>query len=92
MVAQKPNIGPNNFVLDHRPMSIANFSTLADALSDSPAVPLQGPRQCGTSTLAQAVGEQLGFTYLTSIHTVEFSFRGERRQTSERIDLRFLDP
>jgi len=38
---------------------------LADALSDSPAVLLHGPRQCGKSTLAQAVGEPLGFTYLT---------------------------
>lgn len=38
---------------------------LADALRDSPAVLLHGPRQCGKSTLAQAVGEPLGFTYLT---------------------------
>jgi len=38
---------------------------LAEALSDSPAVLLHGPRQCGKSTLAQVVGEPLGFTYLT---------------------------
>lgn len=38
---------------------------LADALTDSPAVLLHGPRQCGKSTLAKAVGEPLGFTYLT---------------------------
>lgn len=38
---------------------------LKDSLSDSPSVLLHGPRQCGKSTLAKAVGEPLGFTYLT---------------------------
>ncbi len=38
---------------------------LTEALGDSPAVLLHGPRQCGKSTLAQLVGEPLGYTYLT---------------------------
>ncbi len=38
---------------------------LQAALGDSPAVLLHGPRQSGKSTLAQAVGLPLGYTYLT---------------------------
>lgn len=38
---------------------------LEDALADSPAVLLHGPRQSGKSTLAQLVAEPLGYTYLT---------------------------
>lgn len=38
---------------------------LSEALSDSPAVLLHGPRQSGKSTLAQVVGEPLGYVYLT---------------------------
>ena len=38
---------------------------LEAALSDSPAVLLHGPRQCGKTTLAQSLGKPLGFTYLT---------------------------
>lgn len=38
---------------------------ISDALSDSPAVLLHGPRQSGKSTLAQAVGSPLDYVYLT---------------------------
>lgn len=38
---------------------------LREALSDSPAVLLHGPRQCGKSTLAQIIGDSLGYEYLT---------------------------
>jgi len=38
---------------------------LKEALDDSPAVLLHGPRQCGKSTLAQGVGRSRGYTYLT---------------------------
>ena len=38
---------------------------LRAALLDAPAVLIHGPRQCGKSTLAQAVGEPLGYAYLT---------------------------
>lgn len=37
---------------------------LKEALSDSPAVLLHGPRQCGKTTLAKMVGENLGYAYL----------------------------
>jgi uncharacterized protein len=37
---------------------------LRDALVDSPAVLIHGPRQCGKTTLARSVGESLGYTYL----------------------------
>ncbi len=38
---------------------------LTEALSDSPAVLIHGPRQCGKTTLAQMVGRREGYTYLT---------------------------
>jgi predicted AAA+ superfamily ATPase len=38
---------------------------LVEALEDSPVVLIHGPRQCGKTTLAQKVGERLGYTYLT---------------------------
>jgi predicted AAA+ superfamily ATPase len=38
---------------------------LVEALQDSPAVLIHGPRQCGKTTLAMAVGRRLGHTYLT---------------------------
>jgi len=41
------------------------ISKLSEALGDSPAVLLHGPRQSGKSTLAQVVGEPLGYVYLT---------------------------
>lgn len=36
---------------------------LTQALADSPVVLIHGPRQCGKTTLAQAVGAELGYTY-----------------------------
>ena len=38
---------------------------LTEALADSPAVLIHGPRQCGKTTLAQTIGERTGYTYLT---------------------------
>jgi len=38
---------------------------LKEALEDSPAVLIHGPRQCGKTTLALHVGKRAGFTYLT---------------------------
>ena len=38
---------------------------LKESLKDSPVVLLQGPRQCGKTTLAQTVGKQLGYQYFT---------------------------
>lgn len=38
---------------------------LAEALADSPVVLIHGPRQCGKTTLARAVGEPLGYAYIT---------------------------
>ena len=38
---------------------------LTQALADTPVVLLHGPRQCGKTTLAQAVAEPVGYGYLT---------------------------
>jgi len=38
---------------------------LLEALGDSPAVLIHGPRQCGKTTLARLVGERLGYEYLS---------------------------
>lgn len=38
---------------------------LLEALADSPAVLIYGPRQCGKTTLAQQVGARLGYAYIT---------------------------
>lgn len=38
---------------------------LTEALADSPAVLIHGPRQCGKTTLAQTVGARAGYTYVT---------------------------
>lgn len=38
---------------------------LEDALADSPVVLIHGPRQCGKSTLAQAVGARRGHAYFS---------------------------
>ena len=38
---------------------------LLEALADSPAVLIHGPRQCGKTTLARLVGERLGYEYLS---------------------------
>ncbi|MBI3606668.1 MAG: ATP-binding protein [Nitrospirae bacterium] len=36
-----------------------------EALSDTPAVLIHGPRQCGKTTLARLVGEEAGYAYFT---------------------------
>lgn len=38
---------------------------LEEALADSPVVLIHGPRQCGKTTLAQAVGARLGHAYFS---------------------------
>ncbi|MCU0231671.1 MAG: ATP-binding protein [Acidobacteria bacterium] len=38
---------------------------LIEALADSPAVLIHGPRQCGKTTLAQVVGSRLRYTYIS---------------------------
>lgn len=38
---------------------------LVEALDDTPVVLIHGPRQCGKTTLAQAVGERRGYSYFT---------------------------
>ncbi len=38
---------------------------LLEALTDSPVVLIHGPRQCGKTTLACAVGDEMGYTYLS---------------------------
>lgn len=38
---------------------------LKEALGDSPVVLIHGPRQCGKTTLAQQVGRELGYEYLS---------------------------
>ena len=38
---------------------------LIEAMADTPAVLIHGPRQCGKSTLARQVGDAAGYTYLS---------------------------
>ena len=38
---------------------------LAEALSDSPAVLVHGPRQCGKTTLVRLIGDSLGYDYIS---------------------------
>ena len=38
---------------------------LREALADTPAVLIHGPRQCGKTTLARAVGERRGYRYFS---------------------------
>jgi len=38
---------------------------LIEALADSPAVLIHGPRQCGKTTLARALGDRDGYSYTT---------------------------
>lgn len=47
----------------HYPRFLA--TRLREALRDSPAVLIHGPRQSGKSTLARTVGEPLGYRYIT---------------------------
>jgi hypothetical protein len=51
---------------------------LREALGDTPAVLIHGPRQCGKTTLARMVGEPRGYRYL--------SFDDEALRTAARID------
>src|SRR5664279_1626080 len=46
-----------------------------EALADTPALLIHGPRQSGKSTFAQAVGTSLGFHYVTfdDPNTLEFA-------------------
>jgi len=37
---------------------------LIEALADSPAVLIHGPRQCGKTTLARVVGKRMGYAYI----------------------------
>ena len=38
---------------------------LVEALTDSPAVLIHGPRQCGKTTLAHLVGDPRGYSYIS---------------------------
>ena len=38
---------------------------LVEALEDTPAVLVHGPRQCGKTTLAKVTGERLGYAYFS---------------------------
>ena len=40
-------------------------SLLLEALKDSPAVLIHGPRQCGKTTLAQIVGKSKKYKYIS---------------------------
>lgn len=40
-------------------------SALVESLADSPVVLVHGPRQCGKTTLAQRVGEPMGYAYVS---------------------------
>jgi len=51
---------------------------LREALADTPAVLIHGPRQCGKTTLARAVGERRGYRY--------FSFDDEALRRSAEQD------
>jgi len=51
-------------------MRIANYprhlkARLRESLADSPVVLIQGPRQCGKTTLAQTVGLASGYEYIS---------------------------
>jgi len=49
----------------HRHYPRFTEARLVEALGDTPAVLIHGPRQCGKTTLAQAVGERLGYSYFS---------------------------
>ncbi len=49
---------------DHPLLPRLAEAALTDALSDTPVAIVQGPRQCGKTTLAMRVGKRLGFAYL----------------------------
>jgi predicted AAA+ superfamily ATPase len=51
---------------------------LLEALSDTPAVLIHGARQCGKTTLAQELGEELGYRYI--------SFDDENQRQAAKFD------
>ena len=50
---------------DHALYPRYSEQSLVEALEDSPAVLIHGPRQCGKTTLARLVGGPRGYTYLS---------------------------
>ena len=50
-------------------------SRVREVLTDTPALLIHGPRQCGKTTLVKAVGESLGYRYVTfdDPNTLEFA-------------------
>jgi hypothetical protein len=50
---------------DHEMYPRFALARLEEALADTPVVLIHGPRQCGKSTLAQAVARKHGYTYFT---------------------------
>ncbi|CAA6817125.1 MAG: AAA family ATPase, partial [uncultured Thiotrichaceae bacterium] len=38
---------------------------LREAIADTPVILIHGSRQCGKTTLAQSVGEELGYRYIS---------------------------
>jgi len=46
---------------------------LEEALDDTPAVLIHGPRQCGKSTLARMVGDAGGYDYITFDDNVQLA-------------------
>jgi predicted AAA+ superfamily ATPase len=56
-----------------------------EALSDSPVVLIHGPRQCGKTTLARLVANEVGLAYFTCGRLFEtFVYQELRRQASCR--------
>ena len=51
---------------------------LVEALADTPVVLIHGPRQCGKTTLARAVGDEAGYSYV--------SFDGDVLRASAQAD------
>lgn len=67
-------------------------SRLREALEDSPVVLIQGPRQCGKTTLARVVGETEGYRYMSfddedNRAAAEADFMGFVKTLPERVIL-----
>ena len=50
-------------MISHQILPRPSESLLCQAIEHMPVVLIHGPRQCGKTTLAQVVGESLGYTY-----------------------------
>lgn len=50
-------------ILDFHPRFV--LPRLTEALADTPVVLIHGPRQCGKTTLARAVGDAAGYAYIS---------------------------